>query len=124
MNDKQLEDAERALRKEIGAIGCGFVNGQYIEPPKEYEARRDALRCVRMINSILAYGCRGYTAAEEVMQHEEKARYNYLAEYVHKLGRAAVVELIEGQIKSISGVSVGTFEDDEGVVYNSIIWKE
>lgn len=123
MNDKQLEEAKLALREEIRAIGCGFVDGQYIHPPKEYEARREALRCVDMINSVLAYGCRGYTA-EEVMQHEEQAQYNYLAEYVQKLGRAAVVELIDGQIKSMSGIAVGTFEDDEGVVYNSIIWKE
>ena len=123
MNDKQLEEAKRALREEIRAIGCGFVDGQYIKPPKEYEARIYALRCVDMINSILAYRCRGYTA-EEVMQHEEQARHNYLAEYVQKLGRAAVGELIDGQIKSISGIAVGTFKDDEGLVYNSIIWKE
>ena len=34
MNDKQFEQAQKQLRKEMNAIGCGWINGNYIKPPK------------------------------------------------------------------------------------------
>ena len=39
------------------------------------------------------------------------------------LGKNKVISLIQGQIDSISGVNENVFTDDEGVRYNSIIWK-
>lgn len=124
MNDKQLDQAKKQLREEMNALGFGWINGNYIKPPKEYELRRKALSCIDMINSILCYNCQGFTDAEAVMQYEEKSYYNYLADYVKELGRDKVVALIQGQIDSIAGVRNGVHIDSEGLSYNSIVWKE
>ena len=53
MNDKQFEQAKKQLREDMRAIGCGWINGNYIKPPKEYALREEELSCVNMINSIL-----------------------------------------------------------------------
>ena len=122
MNDKQLDQAKKQLREEMKSHGYGWIDGKYTKPPKEYELRDQELWCIKMINSILAYGCHGFTA-EEVMQHEERAYHNYLAEYVELFGRDKVVELIQRQIDSMAGVKHRVFTDDEGCTYNSIIWR-
>ena len=124
MNDKQLKQAERTLREEMNAQGFGWIDGKYIKPPHEYELRERELSCVSMINSILAYSCRGWLVAEKVMKHEESSRYNYLADYVEVLGRDKVIMLIQGQIDSIDHVAQNVYVDNEGLMYNSIIWKE
>ena len=124
MNDKQLEQAKKQLREEMNANGFGWINGNYIKPSQEYYLRDRELWCIEMINSILAYQGAGMTNAEQVMQMEERAYYNYLAEYVEMFGRDKVVALIQGQIDSIAGVQHGVFTDSEGLSYNSIIWKE
>ena len=123
MNDNQLKQAQKQLREEMNALGFGWIDGKYIKPPQEYELRERELSCISMINSILAYGCRGYLIAEKVMAHEESRRYNYLADYVEVLGREKVVALIQAQIDSIDHVAQNVFVDDEGLMYNSIIWK-
>lgn len=123
MNDKQLELAKQKLRREMNSIDCGWIDGKYIKPPHEYELRTMELSCISMINSILAYSCFGYTA-EEVMAHEESAYRNYLADYVEALGRDNVIALIQGQIDSIDHIEQNVFADSEGLMYNSIIWKE
>lgn len=123
MNDKQLELAKHTLREEMNALNFGWIDGKYIKPPHEYELRTMELSCISMINSILAYSCHGYTA-EEVMAHEESAYRNYLADYVEALGRDKVIALIQGQIDSIDHIEQNVFADSEGLMYNSIIWKE
>ena len=123
MTDNQLEQKTRALRDEMNAQGFGWINGKYIKPPKEYELRQQELSCINMINSILAYGWFGQDA-EWVMQHEEKAYKNYLAEYVALFGRKKVVELIQGQINSIKSIMRNVHTDSEGLSYNSIVWNE
>ena len=123
MNDKQFEQKKQELREEMKSLGFGWINGEYIKPPKEYELRSEELSCISMINSILAYGCHGFTA-EEVMKHEEKSYHNYLAEYVELFGRDKVITLIQGQIDSMTGIKYCVFTDNEGVNYNSIQWKE
>jgi hypothetical protein len=122
MNNKQLELAKQKLRREMNSIGCGWIDGKYIKPPQEYELRTMELSCIDMINSILAYSCHGYTA-EEVMAHEESAYRNYLADYVEALGRDKVIALIQGQTDSIDHIEQNVFVDDEGLMYNSIVWK-
>ena len=123
MTKNQLEQAKKQLREEMRAKGYGAFAGGYRKPPQEYHLRNQELWCIEMINSILAYGCHGYTA-EQVMQAEERGYRNYLADYVKELGRARVVELIQGQIDSIAYVRSGVYTDYEGVTYNSIVWKE
>lgn len=123
MTDKQFEHKKKELREEMNAQGFGWINGKYIKPPREYELRDRELWCIDMINSILAYDWYGQDA-EWVMQHEEKAYKNYLAEYVALFGRKKVVELIQGQIDSIKMIKRDVHTDGEGVSYNSIVWNE
>jgi len=124
MTDKQFEQKKRELREEMNSLGFGWIDGKYIKPPKKYKLREEELSCISMINSILAYNCRGFTDAEKVMQYEETSWRNYLEEYVELFGRAKVVALIQGQIDSIDAVKQCVFTDSEGVTYNSIMWKE
>lgn len=119
MTDKQLDQ----IRAEIRAKGYGWINGTYHKPPKKYAMLEKEFSCIRMINSILAYGGFGYSA-EEVMQREERKYHNYLADHVKELGRDKVLALIQGQIDSINYVKHNVGRDSEGVTYNSIIWKE
>ena len=124
MNDKQLKQAKQELREEMNAKGYGWIDGKYIKPPREYMLRSKELSCIDMINSILCYNCRGYTNAKKVMAYEQTSYHNYLEEYVKLLGMDRVLELIQGQIDSISGVKSNVFIDDEGLSYSSIVWKE
>ena len=125
MTDKQLEQKRKELQEEMNAKGFGWINGKYFKPTKKYKLKEEELHCISMINSILAYnwsiGCMG---AEKVMRHEENRHYNYLARYVEILGRARVVELIQGQIDSINRIAYNVGTDSEGVSYNAIIWNE
>jgi hypothetical protein len=123
MTDKMLEQKKQALREEMNAKGFGWIDGKYIKPPKEYKMQEEELSCIDMINSILAYDWFG-ESAEWVMEHEEKKYYNYLEDYVDMFGRDRVVELIQGQIDSIRDIKRNVHVDNEGVSYNSIIWRE
>ena len=124
MTDQQLDQAKKQLREEMNSQGFGWIDGKYIKPPEEYELRIKELDCVSMINSILAYQGAGMRDAEAVMQMEERAYHNYLADYVKLFGREKVVALIQAQIDDIDCVKHCVFTDNEGVTYNSIIWKE
>lgn len=123
MTDRQLRQKQAELNAEMNSKGFGWINGKYIQPPEEYRLREKELGCINMINSILAYGGFGLDA-ETVMEHEEKAYHNYLAQYVNILGRERVVELIQGQIDSIKGINRNVATDSEGCSYNSIVWNE
>lgn len=122
MNDQQLKQEKAKLREEMNAIGCGWINGSYIKPPKKYELRDRELWCIDMINSILAYNWFGQTA-EGIMQMEERGYKNYLAEYVELFGRDKVVTLIQAQMDSIDSIKRNVYTDDEGLSYNSVVWK-
>lgn len=119
MNDFELE----MEKKKLSDSGCGWKNGIYHKGTPEQETRKRELSCIEMINSILAYDCRGYSAAKDVLEHEKNAYHNYLENYVTELGEARVLELIKGQIESIDTVNVGVACDSEGLSYNSIKWK-
>lgn len=123
MNDKIFEQKKKELKEEMNANGFGWINGNYVKPPREYELRDQELSCINMINSILCYDCAGYQDAEQVMKYEETSRYNYLADYVELLGRDKVVTLIQGQIDSIDSIDKLVYVDSEGCRYNSIKWK-
>ena len=123
MTDRQYEQKKKELREEMNSQGFGWINGKYIKPPKESELRERELSCISMINSILAYNWFGEDA-EQIMQYEEKAYKNYLAEYVALFSRKKVVELIQEQINSIKNIKRNVHTDNEGVSYNSIVWNE
>ena len=116
-----MTDKELTLRKNI-LHNRGVSHYTNSGTPTEIKQSIE-LSCIDMINSILAYRCFGFTA-EQVMRSEETSHYNYLEDYVKKLGRERVVELIQGQINDIASIQYGVFEDDEGCTYNSIVWKE
>ena len=115
MTDKELE-----LKKEI-LRNRGVSQYKKTGSPKEIKQAIE-LSCIEMINSILAYNGFGFDA-EEVMKMEEISWHNYLEDYVKKLGRERVVELIQNQIDDIEQIQHCVFTDEEGVTYNSIIWK-
>lgn len=121
MTDKQLEQANNELRDEMNAQGFGWINGNYIKPPVEYQMMQKRLSCISMINSILAYDWFGQSA-EEIMDHEERAYHNYLADYVKLFGRANVVALIQEQMSDIKDIKRNVSTDSEGLSYNAIIW--
>ena len=123
MTDKQLEQKRKELRKEMNAKGFGWIDGKYFKPSHEYKMREEELSCIDMINSILAYDWFG-ESAESVIKAEEKKYYNYLEDYVDMFGRDKVVELIQGQIDDISEIKRNVHTDNEGISYNSIIWRE
>ena len=58
MNDFELE----MERKKLADSGCGWKNGVYYKGTPEQEIRKRELSCIEMINSILAYNCRGYSS--------------------------------------------------------------
>lgn len=119
MNDFELQNEKKRLRD----LGCGWKDGVYYKGTPEQETRKRELSCIEMINSILAYNCREYTDAKEVLKHEKESYHNYLADYVTELGEVRALELIQGQIDSIDHVNVAVSYDSEGLSYNSIQWK-
>ena len=123
MTDRQFEQKKKELRDEMRAQGFGWIDGKYIKTPKEYELREREISCISMINSILAYNWFG-ESAEQIMQMEERAYKNYLAEYVALFSRNHVIKLIQEQIDSIKSIKRNVHTDSEGVSYNSIVWEE
>lgn len=119
MNDFELEMEKKRLRD----LGCGWKNGVYYKGTPEQEIRKRELSCIEMINSILAYNCKGYTDAKAVLEYEKYCYHNYLESYVAEFGEERVLELIQDQIDSIDCVHVGVSRDFEGLTYNSIQWK-
>ena len=124
MTDQQFKQAKQQLREEMANIGCGWIDGKWVNPPDEYKLRERELSCISMINSILAYQGAGITDAEAVMRMEENAYHNYLADYVELFGREKVIALIQEQIDSIDYVQHNVHTDSEGCSYNAIVWKE
>ena len=118
MTSKQLEEK----RGEIRARGYGWINGAYIEPPADIALELKKIDCIDMINSVLAYPCQGMTNADDVLTYEEKSYFNYLKEYIDKLGRDVVRALIQEQINDIVRV-VSMYIDGRGY-YNSIVWRD
>lgn len=111
-------------RKRLANAGCGWKNGTYYKGTPAQETRRRELSCIEMINLILAYSCRGYTKAKDVLEHEKNAYHNYLENYTTELGEDRVLELIQDQIDSIETLHVDVWRDSDGILYSSIRWKE
>lgn len=93
----------------------------------ELKIMHEKIFCIEMINSIIAYSYqsgfpKGFTG-EEFIKNEEYKYHNYLADYIKSLGRQVVVQLIEAQMADVASVKSCVFIDDEGLSYNSIVWK-
>ena len=123
MTYKQFKQAKKQLNNKYYGDKVRIPQNLAFPITPEDKIAFEELRCIDMINSILAYDWFGETA-EEVMQMEERGHYNYLADYVTMLGRDKVVALIQGQINDIAYITRNVHTDSEGLTYNSIIWKE
>lgn len=112
MTDKEIDKEENALRD----AGCGynFKTGKCGEGTADQKKRMEELNCLRMINSVIAYG--GNTV-DRVLKNE------YMKKYIDKLGEERVKELIATQLDEIDHVDADVYTDGEGVTYNSIKWK-
>ena len=119
MTDKELDQSRRDLKNYAVEP---VTPGMRMKLSPEGQQKAKELSCISMINSILAYGERGLSA-EEVLERQERGYHNYLADHVKELGRDRVIELIQGQIDDIEDIDSNTFQDSEGISYNSIRWK-
>ena len=79
---------------------------------------RDELWCRDMINSILAY------YGESDLEPESYLYTTYLERYEKEFGTVRVKELIQEQLADFRKATVlrGVCVDEDGTVYNSIVW--
>lgn len=119
MTDYELSQAKRQLSEQMWK--SREENGKSTpEQRREYEK----LLCVSMINSVIAYNWYEGQTAKELLDWELNDRYHsYLEEYVNKLGYDEVLALVQDQLDDIVSIERDVFTDNEGLSYNSIIWK-
>lgn len=124
MKDYELDLARQELRKQREAAGSGWgPDNKWVDnDTPEIKRRDEELHCIDMINSILAYHY--INDAEKLVEREENSWHNYLEKYISILGRDHVVELVKAQINDIDHIEHAVYEDDEGCIYNSIVWKK
>ena len=120
MTDYELSQAKRQLSEQMWK--SREENGKSTpEQRRQYEK----FLCISMINSVIAYDWYEGQTAKELLDWELNDRYHsYLEEYVNKLGYDEVLALVQGQLEDIKFIERDVFTDDEGVSYNSIIWKD
>lgn len=119
MNDRELEDAEQKMRQETRER-TGKKDVWFKDVDKK---TYNTLSAIRMINSVLAYHWVEGETAEELLDKELNRYKSYLQEYVDKLGREKVLELIENQMNDIDHIARNVSTDSEGLSYNGIVWK-
>lgn len=119
MTDYELQQAKRELAEQMKK--SSVENGK---PTHEQKKQYEKLLCVSMINSVIAYDWYEGQSAKRLLDWELNDRYHsYLKEYVDKFGYDEVLALIQEQLDDIELIERGVFTDDEGLSYNSIIWK-
>ena len=120
MTDYELSQAKRQLSEQMRKTS--IENGK---PTPEQKRQYEKYLCISMINSVIAYDWYEGQTAKELLDWELNDRYHsYLEEYVNKLGYDEVLALVQGQLNDIKSIERDVFTDDEGVSYNSIIWKD
>lgn len=119
MTQIELDNLKKELRR-IRETGSKTAD--------EIKMLHEKIFCIEMINSIIAYsslycnGAKGVTG-EQFVQCEEQKCHNYLEDYIKTLGRGVVAKLAEEQMADVACVQHNVFIDDEGLSYNSIVWK-
>lgn len=114
MTEKEITKAERELVEKYG---------------DDFKARYDSkeqkeLSCRSMINSLLCYHYYDVKDAKEIIERERRRYHDYLKKHIDALGEQRVIELINEQRASIYAVLFNVGEDNEGVMYNSIVWAD
>ena len=107
MTGKELEQLKATLPK--------WKNGKAPVFTEEQKQLDKKLWCIEMINSILIYDGKNY-----IMENP------YLQSYIDSLGVDVVENLVNEQIKEVEQATIlkNVSVDCDGVVYNSIIWKD
>lgn len=119
MTDFELSQAKRQLSEQMRKTS--IENGK---PTPEQRREYEKLLCVEMINSVIAYDWYEGQTAKRLLDWELNDRYHsYLEEYVSKFGYDEVLALVQGQLDDIVYIERDVFTDNEGLSYNSIIWK-
>lgn len=77
-----------------------------------------------MIDSIIAYSPQGNKSlARDILNKDLSSKYSYLKQYVNMFSYHFVWARINSQLKSIDKINTNVFTDDEGISYNSVIYK-
>ena len=77
-----------------------------------------------MIDSIIVYSPRGNKSlAKDILNKDLSSKYSYLKQYVNMFSYNFVLVCIISQLKSIDKINTNVFTDDEGLSYNSVIYK-
>ena len=114
MTDKQLQRLKDYLREKYKGDVKGYFSCQ----------EQKEISCREMINSLLCYHYYNITDAKTILEKERSGYHDYLKKHVDELGEQRVIELIEEQRASIFAVLFNVGEDSEGVMYNSLVWKD
>ena len=125
MTRNEQEKVEKVLNE---ITREGYSRDAWKKTPQAIRLIKEVLNMESMITSILAYNWgnvlgRRRQTAEELLEWELKRYHSYLKEYVLIFGQDAVINCIQDQMDKIQEIKEGTFEDSEGVTYNTIIWK-
>lgn len=129
MTDKQIDQEEMTLYEGM-SLHNFYRAGKKLSPVKE--KRLKELRCLKMIDSQLAYDSNFRLSKMGILNYSPEAAlrkdlnnyHSYLLEYVEALGVVRVIELIQQQMDSIASIQQNVFTDSEGLSYNSIIYKQ
>ena len=85
----------------------------------------DLMSCISMINSIICYGTNlGIDTAQDILEREKNARYNYLDRYITEFGENVVLGLIENQLNDVKGIRRNVFTDSEGLSYSALVFVD
>lgn len=77
-----------------------------------------------MIDSIIVYSPRGNKSlAKDILNKDLSSKYSYFKQYVNMFSYNFVLVCIISQLKSIDKINTNVFTDDEGLSYNSVIYK-
>lgn len=82
------------------------------------------IQCLDMIDSIIVYSPRGNKSlAKDILNKDSPSKYSYFKQYVNMFSYNFVLVCIISQLKSIDKINTNVFTDDEGLSYNSVIYK-
>ena len=126
MTDKQIE----ALREELSfKYWRGEPRTQenlIMEISPEDSKTFEELSCREMINSCLTYGSDPYRMSYQWWYGHGYCERSYMSDYEETLGKKRVKELVDEQRKTFETAIIhrGVYTDSEGVIYNSVEFKE
>lgn len=99
-----------------------YRDSKWYHKTKRQQKQFDILSTLDRIDSILAYHPGG-SSAKEILDKDLSSKYSYLKQYVNMFSYHFVWACINSQLKSIDKINTNVFTDDEGISYNSVIYK-